>query len=144
MSGGRDPNYDALAKTVGAKPDPEPPKLDFPTKSELRLQGYLNGVPISDDEVRKLWPSRKMTLAESLTHMMVEYIDGARRLPTSIQIDRESLLPIFEKRLARYISADQIAQIISEDATLQNGNLNVGYLAVKIVETIEGKRNSNT
>lgn len=86
----------------------------------------------------------ELTLAESLTHMMVEYIDGARRLPTTIAIDREKLLPIFEKRIARYISADQIAQIISEDATLQNGNLNVGYLAVKIAETIEGKRQPNT
>ena len=113
-------------------------------KPALRLQGYLNGVPVSDEVVRALWPSRKMTLAESLTHMMVEYIDGARKLPTTIPIDREKLLPIFEKRLARYISADQIAQIISEDASLQNGSLNVGYLAVKIAETIEGKRNPST
>ena len=111
-------------------------------KEPLRLQGYVNGVPVSDEVIRALWPSRKMTLAESLTHMMVEYIDGARRLPTTISIDRESLLPIFERRLARYISADTIAQIISEHAGLQNGNLNVGYLAVKIAETIEGKQNS--
>jgi hypothetical protein len=106
----------------------------------LKMQGYVNGKPVSDETVRALWPSRKMTLAESLTHMMVEYIDGARRLPSTIAIDRESLLLIFEKRLARYISADQIAQIISEDASLTNGNLNVGYLSVKIAETIEGKR----
>jgi hypothetical protein len=104
------------------------------------MQGYVNGQPVSDETIRALWPSRKMTLAESLTHMMVEYIDSARRLPTTIAIDREKLLPIFEKRLARYISADAIAQIISEDASLTNGNLNVGYLAVKIAETIEGKQ----
>lgn len=108
-------------------------------KPALRLQGYVNGVPVPDEVIRAIWPSRKMTLAESLTHMMVEYIDGARRLPTIIPIDREKLLPLFERRLARYISADQIAQIISEDAAIMNGNLNVGYLAVKIAETIEGK-----
>ena len=47
---------------------------------------------------------------------------------------------LFEARLARYISADKIAMIISEDASLMNGNLNTGFLAVKIAEVCEGKQ----
>lgn len=39
-----------------------------------------------------------------------------------------------------YRSADEIATIISEDANLMNGGINVGFLAVTIAETVEGKR----
>jgi hypothetical protein len=36
------------------------------------------------------------------------------------------------------VSADEIAMILSEDARIENGKLaNVGYLAVKIAESIE-------
>lgn len=109
-------------------------------KPVLRLQGYLNGVPVNDDTVRALWPRRKMTLAESLAHMMAEYIVGLRKLSPDLPIDQKSLQSLFEARLARYISADQIAMIISEDAQLQNGNLNTGFLAVKIASVCEGKQ----
>lgn len=38
----------------------------------------------------------------------------------------------------KQFSADLIAQIISEDARVENGKVaNVGYLAVKIAETLE-------
>lgn len=81
-----------------------------------------------------------MNLASSLAHMMAEYIEGARKLPPDWQPSVAELSLLFEKRLARYISADEIATIISEDANLMNGGLNVGFLAVKIAETVEGKR----
>lgn len=80
-----------------------------------------------------------MTLAESLASMMAEYIDGAKRMSADWRPDPEQLRTLFERRLARFISADAIAQIISEDASLQNGNLNTGFLAVKIAEVCEGK-----
>ena len=80
-----------------------------------------------------------MTLAESLAAMMVEYIDGAKRMPADWRPQPKELQTLFERRLARFISADQIAMILSEDASLQNGSLNVGFLAVKIAETCEGK-----
>lgn len=83
-----------------------------------------------------------MTLAESLASMMVEYIDGVKRMPPDWKPQPKELQTLFERRLARFISADTIAQIISEDASLQNGNLNTGFLAVKIAETCEGKRES--
>jgi hypothetical protein len=106
----------------------------------LKLQGYLNGKPVPDEVVRALWPRRTMTLAESLAHMMAEYIVGARKLSPDIPIDQRALQSLFEARLARYISADKIALIISEDAQFQNGQLNTGFLAVKIAEVCEGKR----
>ena len=109
-------------------------------KPALRLQGYVDGVPVSDKTIRALWPRRKMTLTESLAHMMAEYIIGARKLPADIPVDQRALQSLFEARLARYINADQIAMIISEDAQLQNGQLNTGFLAVKIAEVCEGKR----
>lgn len=109
-------------------------------KPALRLQGYLNGKPVSDEVVRALWPRRKMTLSESLAHMMAEYIVGARKMPADIPVDQRALQSLFEARLARYINADKIALIISEDAQIQNGQLNTGFLAVKIAEVCEGKR----
>lgn len=112
-------------------------------KEPLTVTGYVNGVPVAPEVIRALWPKRKMTLAESLAYLMAEYIAGARKLPTGIEIDHATIESMIEQRLRRYISADQIAAILSEDANLQNGNLNVGYLAVKIAETVEGKRNTN-
>jgi len=79
-----------------------------------------------------------MNLSSSLAHMMAEYIEGARKLPPDWKPSVTELALLFDKRLARYISADDIATIISEDASLTNGVLNVGFLAVKIAETIEG------
>lgn len=110
------------------------------SKPELRLQGYVNGVPVSDDVMRALWPRRKMTLAESLAHMTAEYIVGLRKLSPDLPLDQNALRSLFEARLARYINADHIAMIISEDASLQNGSLNTGFLAVKIADVCEGKR----
>lgn len=107
-------------------------------KPPLKVTGFVNGQPVSDATIRALWPSRKMTLAESLSHMLVEYVAGARKLPDDIAIDKPAVLAMVQSRLARYIRADQIAMIISEDASLENGSLNVGYLAVKIAETCEG------
>jgi hypothetical protein len=109
-------------------------------KPALRLQGYVNGVPVSDDVMRALWPRRKMTLAESLAHMTAEYIVGLRKLSPDLPLDQRGLQALFEARLARYVSADQIAMIISEEASLQNGQLNTGFLAVKIAEVCEGKQ----
>ena len=109
-------------------------------KPALRLQGYANGVPVPDEVIRALWPRRKMTLAESLAHMMAEYIVGLRKLSPDLPLDQNGMRSLFEARLARYINADQIAGIISEDASLQNGQLNAGYLAVKIADACEGKQ----
>ena len=81
-----------------------------------------------------------LTLADSLSHMMAEYIDGARAQPPGWKPSVTQLATLFEARLSRYINADKIAQIISEDASLMNGNLNTGFLAVKIAETCEGKQ----
>ena len=89
-------------------------------------------------------PTPNIGLARGLAIMMAEYVEGARKLPAHIVIHSDDLLAIFEKRLARYISADKIAQILSEDATIEDGRLNVGYLAVKIAETCEGKRAEQT
>ena len=110
-------------------------------KEPLTVTGYVNGVPVAPEVIRALWPKRKMTLAESLAYLMAEYVNDARKLPADIKISAETMESAIEQRLRRYISADQIATILSEDANLQNGNLNVGYLAVKIAETVEGKRN---
>jgi len=79
-----------------------------------------------------------MKLSSSLACMMAEYIEGARKQPPDWKPSVTDLAILFDKRLARYISADEIAMIISEDASLMNGCLNVGFLAVKIAETIEG------
>ncbi len=83
-----------------------------------------------------------MQLASSLAHMMSEYIEGARKQPPNWNVSITDLTILFEKRLARYISADKISMILSEDASLQNGMLNTGYLAVKIAEICEGKQSA--
>lgn len=76
-------------------------------------------------------------LANSLAEMVTEWVDGGASGGTDW---RPGLTSVIEKRLARYISADKIAMIIGEDASLQNGQLNTGFLAVKIAEVCEGKR----
>ncbi len=83
--------------------------------------------------------AKHMTLAESLAHMMSEYIDGAKRMAPEWRPDHEQLRSLFERRLSRYISADTISGVISEDASLHNGALNVGHLAVKIASICEGR-----
>ena len=55
-------------------------------------------------------------------------------------LDAWGALEMTHTEIARYISADTIAMIIGEDASLMNGNLNTGFLAVKIAEVCEGKR----
>jgi hypothetical protein len=84
--------------------------------------------------------ARIMELSNSLAHMMAEYIEGARKQPPEWNVSITDLTLLFEKRLARFISADKISMILSEEASLQNGTLNTGYLAVKIAETCEGKQ----
>ena len=81
-----------------------------------------------------------MELSNSLAHMMAEYIEAARKQPPEWNVSITDLTLLFEKRLARFISADKISMILSEDAALHNGALNTGYLAVKIAETCEGKQ----
>ena len=81
-----------------------------------------------------------MTLAESLANMMVEYIEGAKKMPLDWRPQEKELQTLFERRLSRFVSADKIAMVISEDASLQNGNLNTGFLAVRIAEVCEGKQ----
>ena len=76
-------------------------------------------------------------LANSLAEMVQEWVDGGINGGTDW---RPGLATVIEKRLARYISADTIAMIISEDASLMNGNLNAGFLAVKIASVCEGKQ----
>ena len=76
-------------------------------------------------------------LADGLAQMVTEWVDGGINGGTDW---RPGLADVIERRLARYISADKIAMIISEDASLMNGNLNTGFLAVKIAEVCEGKQ----
>lgn len=79
---------------------------------------------------------RVTPLAAGIAQMVTEWVDGGISGGTDW---RPSLAAVIDRRLARYISADKIATILSEDASLMNGNLNVGFLAVKIAETMEGK-----
>lgn len=105
---------------------------DCPDCALLRERSFSNAAAAQKKRQR-------MPLHLSIAHLVHEFMGGVKagNFPAGANVEAH-LADAVQKRVKRYVSADHIAMILSEDAQVEDGKLaNVGYLAVKIAESIE-------
>ena len=98
----------------------------------LRERSFSNAVAAQKKRQR-------MPLHLSIAHLVHEFMGGVKagNFPAGANVEAH-LARVVEMRVKRYISADHIAMILGENATVEDGKLtNAAYLAVKIAEAIE-------
>jgi hypothetical protein len=82
---------------------------------------------------------QRLPLHLSVAHLVHEFMGGVKagNFPAGANVEAH-LADAVQKRVKRYVSADHIAMVLSEDAQIEGGKLaNAAYLAVKIAEAIE-------
>lgn len=82
---------------------------------------------------------QRMPLHLSIAHLVTEFMAGVKagNFPAGANVEAH-LSDAVQRRVRRYVSADHIAMILSEDAQIEHGKLtNAAYLAVRIAESIE-------